>query len=96
MGSTDDKALATIGVTVLYFARLREAFGVASERVELPADTSNAGALREQLRTRGGVWAAELAPSRAIRVAVNQEVVELTSALRDGDEVALFPPVTGG
>jgi molybdopterin synthase sulfur carrier subunit len=98
MGTTDDKALATdtIGVTVLYFARLREALGVASERVELPPGASNVGALREQLRARGGVWAAELAPGRAIRVAVNKEMAEPTWPLRDGDEVALFPPVTGG
>ena len=48
------------------------------------------------LRGRGGAWASELAAGRAVRVAVNQEMTDIAAALRDGDEVALFPPVTGG
>jgi molybdopterin synthase sulfur carrier subunit len=97
MGTTEDVlATATITVTVRYFARLREALGVATEPIELPAGASNVDALREQLRARGGAWAVELAPGRAIRVAVNQEMAEPGSPLRDGDEVAFLPPVTGG
>ncbi|MBK8740293.1 MAG: molybdopterin converting factor subunit 1 [Betaproteobacteria bacterium] len=81
--------------TVLYLARLREALGRGSEQVELPADSSVA-TLLDALRARGGSWAAELAAGRAVRVAVNQEMTDPAATLRDGDEVALFPPVTGG
>jgi molybdopterin synthase sulfur carrier subunit len=83
-------------VTVLYFARLRQSLGLAIERIELPADAASVGALRERLRGRGGAWTEELAPDRAICVAVNQEMAEPGLALHDGDEVAFFPPVTGG
>lgn len=81
--------------TVLYLARLREALGRGSEEVELPADSSVA-TLLDTLRSRGGTWTAELAAGRAVRVAVNQEMTDPAATLRDGDEVALFPPVTGG
>lgn len=81
--------------TVLYLARLREALGRGSEQVDLP-DASSVATLLDALRGRGGPWAAELAAGRAVRVAVNQEMTDPAATLRDGDEVALFPPVTGG
>jgi molybdopterin synthase sulfur carrier subunit len=87
---------ADIRVTVLYFARLREALGCDSERVTLPADAQTLSALRERLRSRGGAWETELAPSRPVRVALNQDMVSADVRLGDGDEVAFFPPVTGG
>lgn len=80
---------------VLYFAALREAIGVAEERVALPAPAT-VGALIEALRARDGKYADALAPSRRWRVAVNQDMVGLDAALKAGDEVAIFPPVTGG
>ena len=83
-------------VTILYFARLKEAFGVGSERLPLPSSVTTAGALREFLRARGGVWATELAAAKPVRVAVNQEMVAPETRLNPGDEVAFFPPVTGG
>lgn len=79
---------------VLYFARLRERFGMAGENVELAGTT--AADLVAQLQARGGVWAEELAAGRAFRVAVNQDIVVLDTALTDNAEVAIFPPVTGG
>ena len=79
---------------VLYFARLRERFGLAEENVELAGAT--AAELVAQLQARGGVWAEELAAGRAFRVAVNQEIVTLDAILPDHAEVAIFPPVTGG
>jgi molybdopterin converting factor subunit 1 len=79
---------------VLYFARLRERFGVAEEYIEFTGAT--AADLVAQLQTRGGVWAEELASGRAFRVAVNQDIVALDAALPDHAEVAIFPPVTGG
>ena len=57
--------------------------------------TSVAG-LRTWLAARGGVWATELAPGRAVRIAVNHEVAKPDTPVHPGDEVALFPPVTGG
>jgi molybdopterin converting factor subunit 1 len=84
-----------MNVQILYFARLRETFGLGSETLDLP-EGADVAALLETLRGRGGVWAAELAAGRAFRVAVDQEVAELTTSLKPGGEVAIFPPVTGG
>jgi sulfur-carrier protein len=83
-------------VELLYFARLREALGVDRERVTLPAEVATAGALRSWLAGRGERWAVELDAKRSVRVAVNQDLVDPAHPLADGDEVALFPPVTGG
>ena len=80
---------------ILYLARLRDAFGRSSEQLEMPA-ASTVATLLESLRARGDAWSRELAGGRAVRVAVNQEIAPSSAALRDGDEVALFPPVTGG
>lgn len=81
-------------VHMLYFARLRERFGMADEHLELSGTT--AADLVAQLRTRGGIWAEELAAGRAFRVAINQDIVTLDAVLPDNAEVAIFPPVTGG
>jgi molybdopterin synthase sulfur carrier subunit len=83
-------------ITVIYFARLREALGKASEQIALPAGVNNLESLREWLRQRGGAWAEELAGNKRVRAAVNQEMVHGNSAVGDGDEIAFFPPVTGG
>ena len=79
---------------VLYFARLRERFGVAEESLDFAGAT--AADLVALLQARGGVWAEELAAGRAFRVAVNQDIVALDAILPDHAEVAIFPPVTGG
>lgn len=83
-------------ITVLYFARLKEAFGRDSERISLPQSVATVEALREHLRARGGAWEAELAVAKPVRVAVNQEMAAPGVRLGPGDEVAFFPPVTGG
>ncbi len=83
-------------LTLVYLARLRDAFGAASERVLLPPDVATAAQVRTWLAGRGGVWAAELAPGRAVRIAVNHDIAQPGTPVRPGDEVALFPPVTGG
>ena len=79
---------------VLYFARLRERFGMAEETLDFTGAT--AADLVSQLQARGGVWAEELAAGRAFRVAVNQDIVALDTALPEQAEVTIFPPVTGG
>jgi sulfur-carrier protein len=83
-------------VTILYFARLREALGTGSEQLTLPESGANVASLRETLIGRGGAWARELAPSRNVRIAVNQDMASADTPVNDGDEVAFFPPVTGG
>ena len=83
-------------VKVLYFARLREALGTAGEEVALPASVTTLAGLRAVLSARGCAWSEELAANRRIRAAVNQIMADEQTAIADGDEVAFFPPVTGG
>ena len=83
-------------ITLLYFARLRETFGMASEKLSLPADVATLEGVRTLLAERGGVWAHELAAGRAFRAAVNQDIAGADTPVQSGDEVAFFPPVTGG
>ena len=84
-----------MNVRILFFAGLREALGVASESLVLPVGVGSVGALRDLLAARGEHWAA-LATTKNLRAAVNQQMVGLDAPLRPGDEVAFFPPVTGG
>jgi len=83
-------------VTVLFFASLRERVGTSRETVPIPAPNATVSMLVESLRARDGAWAEAFAPGQAWRVAVNQRVADLATPLRAGDEVAFFPPVTGG
>jgi sulfur-carrier protein len=95
----EDGEMVSAGVdtiTILYFARLKEAFGRPSERFVLPQLVDTVGALRDHLRARGGAWETELAAGKPVRVAVNQEMAAPATGLSAGDEVAFFPPVTGG
>jgi molybdopterin synthase sulfur carrier subunit len=83
-------------VTVLYFARLREALGRDRETLELPAGVTTVGELRGWLVARGSPWAEAFAEIRRIRAAVAQEMATDETPLGDGADVAFFPPVTGG
>jgi molybdopterin synthase sulfur carrier subunit len=83
-------------ITVLYFARLRETLGRSSEQIALPAGVRDLEGLRALLVARGGVWEQELAPHKPVRAAVNQAMAIGDMQVTDGDEVAFFPPVTGG
>jgi molybdopterin synthase sulfur carrier subunit len=83
-------------VKVLYFAALREQLGTAAEEIELPAGVSTVAALRSHLRGRGGAWERALADSKLVRMAVNQDMAPPTATVKAGDEIAFFPPVTGG
>lgn len=83
-------------ITVLYFARLRETLGTGSEQIALPPDVQSLAGLRVLLAARGGAWATELAANGAVRAAVNQCMADGSTRVSDGDEVAFFPPVTGG
>lgn len=81
---------------LLYFAWLKSKIGKAEETVEPPAGIATPGALVDWLKTRGPGFAEALKDRRALRVAVNRRHVGWDHALNAGDEVALFPPVTGG
>ena len=83
-------------VKLLYFAALREQLGRPSEELELPTGVGTVGALRDHLRARGGEWATVFAPNRAVRAAINQDMAQPGAVIKAGDEVAFFPPVTGG
>ena len=84
----------TIKVQVRYFASVREALGTGGEGVESQAATL--AGLRDELIARGGAHAQALARGRAVRMALDQVMSSEDAALREGCEVAFFPPVTGG
>jgi len=81
---------------VLYFASLREKVGRDAEEIELPAGVATVAALRSHLRGRGGVFETAFSETILLRSAVNQDMVQPAAAIKAGDEVAFFPPVTGG
>lgn len=81
-----------MSVQVLYFARYREVLGTDSESLEGAFATVRA--LREHLVLRGGAW--QLLAEKNLMCARNEELCQLDEPLTSGDEVAFFPPVTGG
>lgn len=81
---------------VLYFAWLRQRVGVGEERVEPPAEVVDVAGLIRWLAGRSAGHAAAFADPRQVRAAVNQEFAMPDRAVAAGDEVAFFPPVTGG
>lgn len=84
-----------MSVKILYFASLREVLGCTGETVDLPPGVSTVAALRKHLAARGETWAA-LETHRNLRFAVNHKVAGPEAPVAAGDEVAFFPPVTGG
>ncbi len=96
MPDSSPPAVATITLRLVYLARLREAFATSGEALPVAAGDATVAAVLATLRARGGAFAQELAPGRAVRVAVNHDLVAPDAVLHDGDEVALLPPVTGG
>ena len=81
---------------ILYFAWLRQKTGIDAEDVEMPPEILDVGGLLDWLKERNSNFADALADFDSIRVAVNQEFAELDSPVAQGDEVAIFPPMTGG
>jgi len=85
-----------VKVKILYFASIREKLGRDAEDVELPPGVATIAGLRTHLRSRGGAWAEALAEGRLLRAALNQDMAQPAAAIKAGDEIAFFPPVTGG
>jgi molybdopterin synthase sulfur carrier subunit len=81
---------------ILYFAWLRQKIGIDSEEIELPSHITDVAGLIEWLKKRNENFAEALSDFKSIRVAVNQEFVEPDALVAQGDEVAIFPPMTGG
>lgn len=83
-------------MTVLYFAWLRTHVGLGEEQVSPPAGVATVAALADWLATRSDGHAAALADRSLVRVAVNQDYVGWDHPVTSADEIAFFPPVTGG
>jgi molybdopterin synthase sulfur carrier subunit len=83
-------------VKVLYFAWLRERVGLGEEDIILPSSVTNVESLIDFLRTRSKGHRLAFSDLGSIRFAVNQEYVGLNQPVVAGDEVAFFPPMTGG
>ena len=83
-------------IKILYFARLSETLNCKSEPLEWTTDLSTVAALTDCLKNRGEPFSSSFSDDDQVLVAVNQTMAELSSAINDGDEVAFFPPVTGG
>ncbi|HZV64423.1 MAG TPA: molybdopterin converting factor subunit 1 [Telluria sp.] len=83
-------------ITLRFFASVREALGTAQENLTLPPGVTTVGAVREHLVARGGVWQEALDDRRPLRMAFNHVMCDGQTALKEGGEVAFFPPVTGG
>lgn len=83
-------------IKVLYFARLKESLNYSTEDIDLPADITNVVHLKAHLAKRGEAWANLFNGKQSIRAAINHALVDDNAQIKDGDEVAFFPPVTGG
>lgn len=81
---------------LLYFATVRQTLGTGEEDLTLPEGVATVGELAAFLAGRGGGYAAIFAAPTALRAAVNQVHARFDSAVTDADEVAFFPPMTGG
>jgi molybdopterin synthase sulfur carrier subunit len=85
-----------MNIKVLYFARIKESVNYSTEDITLPADVATITALKSFLAQRGEVWADLFNGKQTIRAAINHELVDNMATMNEGDEVAFFPPVTGG
>ena len=83
-------------IKIFYFARLKEKLNYSTEDLEMPDETLTVLKLKAFLAKRGDVWGQMLMGKLKIRAAINHELVADSAAIADGDEVAFFPPVTGG
>ncbi len=83
-------------IQLRFFASVRELVGSGQEVLELPRSSISVAELRAVLVARGGNWAEALAEGKLLRMAHNQLMCKADTPVADGDEVAFFPPVTGG
>lgn len=81
---------------ILYFASLAETLGARTEQLALPADCHSITELVALLRARGEPFDSAFDGNTRILVAINQQMSEPDADISDADEIAFFPPVTGG
>lgn len=79
-----------------FFASVREQLGISSETLQFDEAGMSAFGVRQYLISRDAKWAAALSHDKVLRMAINQEMMHQDCVLNDGDELAFFPPVTGG
>ncbi len=82
-------------IQILFFAGLRESLGCSREILHLQPGLAQVGDLRDHIAKRGEPWVA-LSSTKNLRAAVNHQMVPMDAPIKDGDEIAFFPPVTGG
>ena len=85
-----------MNINILYFARIKEAVNYSSENIDLPIDIITVTALKNYLALRGENWANLFNGKQVVRAAINHALVDDLAVINAGDEIAFFPPVTGG
>ena len=83
-------------IKICYFAKIREQLGLSEEELALPEGCENTERLFEFLQARGEAWGQVFSGNQKVLKALNHEVVSGNVTINDGDELAFFPPVTGG
>jgi molybdopterin synthase sulfur carrier subunit len=83
-------------MNILYFAWLRTKIGVPTEEIDLPDNVKTVGDVLDMLRGKGGAYAEALSEDKVIRIALNQDYAQMEDEVKNSDEFAIFPPVTGG
>ena len=83
-------------IKLFYFAKMREVLGIDREEIDVESDIKTLAELVAFLKLRGSQWQSIFDMSSSYRMAVNQELVEASHIINANDEVAFFPPITGG
>jgi molybdopterin synthase sulfur carrier subunit len=83
-------------IKVLYFASLREQLGTGAETLEMPPGVTDMAGLSSALAARGGAWQTAFGGGQTLMMAVNQDAARPDTPIADKDEIAYYPPVTGG
>ena len=83
-------------INIKYFARLSENLESKGEEIEFGEQSKTVDAVIQLLIDRGDPWTTEFSAETKVLVAVNHEICQTDTQLKQGDEVAFFPPVTGG
>ena len=83
-------------IKLFYFAKVREVLGIDREEIDVESDIKTLAELVAFLKLRGSQWQSIFDMSSSYRMAVNQELVEASHIINANDEVAFFPPITGG